>query len=87
MKEIILVFIVGALNLLSFYLGSKTKNQNMNNKEIQINPMKVYKKYKEEKRQDEEKEKFIKEQEQTKIMIENIENYDGTGMGQKDIPV
>lgn len=87
MKEIILVFIVGTLNLLSFYLGSKTKNQNMNNKEIQINPMKVYKKYKEEKRQDEEKEKFIKEQEQTKIMIENIENYDGTGMGQKDIPV
>ena len=87
MKEIILVFIVGTLNLLSFYLGSKTKNQNMNNKEIQINPMKVYKKYKEEKRQDEEKEKFVKEQEQTKIMIENIENYDGTGMGQKDIPV
>ena len=59
----------------------------MNNKEIQINPMKVYKKYKEEKKQDEEKEKFVKEQEQTKIMIENIENYDGTGMGQKDIPV
>lgn len=87
MKEIILVFIVGTLNLLSFYLGSKTKNQNMNNKEIQINPMKVYKKYKEEKKQDEEKEKFVKEQEQTKIMIENIENYDGTGMGQKDIPV
>lgn len=87
MKEIILVFIVGAFNLLSFYLGTKTKNQNMNTKEIQINPMKVYKKYKEDKIQNEEREKFVKEQEQTKIMIENIENYDGTGMGQKDIPV
>lgn len=85
MKEIILVFIVGAFNLLSFYLGSKTKSQNT--KEIQINPMKVYKKYKEDKIQNEEKEKFVKEQEQTRIMIENIENYDGTGMGQKDIPV
>ncbi len=87
MKDIILVFIVGVLNLLSFYVGTKSKNKNIETKEIQINPIKAYKTYKENKELNEEKEKFIKEQEQTRIMIENIENYDGTEMGQKDIPV
>lgn len=50
-------------------------------KEVKIpNPIKAYKEYKE--RQEEDREREIYE-----IIMENVERYDGTGEGQKDVPI
>lgn len=86
MENILLIMIVGIFNLLSFYLALKMNNKTETVKEkknVTINPVKIYKTAKERKRTEEEKQK---EQEILKANLENIENYDGTPLGQKDIP-
>lgn len=86
MENVLLITIVGMFNLLSFYLALKMNNKTETVKEkknVTINPVKIYKTAKERKRIEEEKQK---EQEILKANLENIENYDGTPLGQKDIP-
>ena len=86
MENVLLITIVGMFNLLSFYLALKMNNKTETVKEkknVTINPVKIYKTAKERKRTEEEKQK---EQEILKANLENIENYDGTPLGQKDIP-
>lgn len=84
MENILLVLIVGGINLLSFYLGSKANRKvEKEQKEMTINPVKMYQKAKEEKKIKEEKER---EQQILTANLENIENYSGDGIGQRDIP-
>jgi len=84
MENILLILIVEGINLLSFYLGSKSNGRvEKERKEITINPVKIYKKAQEEKKIKEEKEK---EQQILTANLENIENYSGDGLGQRDIP-
>lgn len=86
MENVLLITIVGMFNLLSFYLALKMNNKTeivKEKKNVTINPVKIYKTAKERKRIEEEKQK---EQEILKANLENIENYDGTPLGQKDIP-
>ena len=79
MENIFLILVVGMLNLLSFYLGSKTKTD----KKVitTINPIEKIKEIKENR---ESREQFEKEEKINQTNIENIETYNGTGLGQKD---
>lgn len=76
---IMLVFMTGSFCVLSFLVGVLSSL----GRKINLNPIENYKEYKEIKEQ-------IRindlEQRQVATMIENIDNYDGTSTGQKDIP-
>lgn len=77
---IMLVFMTGSFCVLSFLvgmLGSFGKNK------VNLNPVKAYKEHKEQEKQ---KEAYDLEQRQLATMLRNIERYDGSPLGQEDIP-
>lgn len=77
MENILLIVIVGLFNLLSFILGATLVQNNVKVK----NPIQQYRQYKEEK---ESNANYIKEQRTLEQNLKNIDNYDGTSMGQED---
>lgn len=74
---LMLVFMTGIFCIVSFSIGTGTKNK------VNFNPVEVYKEHKVEKEQTKINNLT---QKQIATMIENIDNYDGTSIGQKDIP-
>lgn len=81
-ESILLCTIFGVFILVAYSLGLKNGQRISKNEEVvvpNVNPIKVIT---EEKERTEEK----KKQEAYEIMMSNIDNYDGTGLGQKDIP-
>ena len=81
METIILVLLMGGMNLLAFLIGARTAQKADKGEEIKlpsINPMQAYKEHREQS-------EASKEQERLNTMLENINNYDGTPTGQKDI--
>lgn len=81
METIILVTLVGGLELLAFLIGARTAQKLHKGEDIElpkVNPMEAYKEHR-------ENVEAKKEQERMNIMLENINNYDGTGAYQKDI--
>ena len=80
LETLILIMGVGSMNILCFLIGTKTGQKVVKGEEVSlpnINPVKAVETYKEDRRQK-------KEEENMNINLENIENYDGTGIGQKD---
>lgn len=77
MENILLVVIVGLFNLLSFILGATLGQECVKLK----NPVQQYRQYKEEK---ESNDIYIKEQRTLEQNLKNIDNYDGTSIGQED---
>lgn len=78
----LLIAITGALNIICFYLGARVGQKTSKGEEIklpEVNPAKKYKEYKENKEEQYEKRKL-------EIIMQNIERYDGTSMGQQDVP-
>lgn len=71
----------GVLLMFAFLIGARTAQKADRGEEIKlpsINPMEAYKEHREQSEAN-------KEQERLNTMLENINNYDGTGLGQKDI--
>lgn len=81
MENILLILLVGLLNLLSFYFGAKLST---NKEQFTINPMKAYENHVEEKERKVAKQEYNEKQREMRINLENIDNYDGTGLGQKN---
>ena len=78
---ILLLFLFGIFIIIAYTLGLKNGQKLKNNEEIkmpEINPAKIVRNeiesFEEKKRQD-----------AFETMMSNIDNYDGTGLGQKDI--
>lgn len=81
MKETFLIIgIVSILNIVCFLIGGKVAQMIYKNKEIKIipNPIKEIQEYKEEK-------EISKEEQRFKDIADNIDNYNGTNIGQKKI--
>ena len=78
METIALLFLFGAFIILSYTLGLKN-GQKLKNKIPEINPVKIV-------RNEIETFEQKKKQDAYDTMMANIDNYDGTGLGQKDIP-
>lgn len=79
---IILCTIVGVFIIVSYSLGLKNGQRLSKNEEVvvpNVNPIKVV-------TQEIEKHEERKKQEREEIIDYNIDNYDGTGLGQKDVP-
>lgn len=86
METIILCTLFGVFILLSFILGLVFGFKLRNNEKLtmpNLNPIEVANKHKRVKEIQKNKEQ---EEEILKINLENIENYDGTALGQKDFP-
>jgi hypothetical protein len=67
-------------NIICFYLGAKTGQKVVNKEPLEIPTIpKVIEKKKEERA-------IKREKQREEIILENIDNYDGTGIGQKAIP-
>ena len=82
MKTIALLFLFGVFIILAYTLGLKNGQKLKNNEEIkipEINPVKIV-------RNEIETFEQKKKQDAYDTMMANIDNYDGTGLGQKDIP-
>jgi hypothetical protein len=80
--ELLLILGTGLINVLCFFVGAKVGQTVAKGKEVElptINPMEAYKQHQE--KREAEKEKQIND-----IILENIDNYDGTANGQKDVP-
>lgn len=77
------VAILMLINLLSFVIGAKIGQNVSKKKDITLNPVKMVSEQIEE-----HKEKKIADLEERKLktMLENIDNYDGTGFGQRKMP-
>ena len=77
------VAILMLINLLSFVIGAKVGQDISKKKDISLNPAKIVS---EQVEQHKEKKKADLEERKLKTMLDNIDNYDGTGFGQSKIP-
>lgn len=82
METIALLFLFGVFIIVAYTLGLKNGQKLKNNEEIEmpeVNPVKIV-------RNEIETFEQKKKQDAYDTMMANIDNYDGTGLGQKDIP-
>ena len=80
--EILTILVVGTLNIVCFFVGSKLGQMVVKGKDIESpikSPFKTY-----EERQ--ERKEAEKKQQKLDAIVRNLERYDGTGNGQEDIP-
>ena len=80
--DILMIAIVGALNIVCFLIGAKVGQKVVKGETIEIpsiNPMEAI-------RDREDKKVSRKEQEKIDAILHNVEVYNGTPLGQKDIP-
>lgn len=79
--EILIILAVGALNIVCFFVGAKV-GQTVNKGEPlevpSLNPMQAIREARERKEARREQSKFD-------TIMQNVEAYDGTGAGQKDV--
>ena len=80
--DILTILTTGTLCIVCFLIGAKTGQQVQKGEPIktpELNPFKAHKENQERKEAEREKEKI-------EAILHNIDNYDGTGNGQLDIP-
>lgn len=84
METILIIFIIvsiGIMNILCFLIGARTGQKVVNKEEVKLpnlNPVEAARTYREK------KEERI-ELDNINTMMENIDTYDGTALGQKDL--
>lgn len=75
------IALTGFLNVVCFLIGARTGQKAVKGEEItlpSINPIEAVKSYEERRQAEIEEENY-------NIMLENIESYNGTGLGQRDL--
>lgn len=80
--EILLAVTVGALNVVCFFIGAKVGQTVARGEDIKLpipDPVEAIREHKDKKHAE-------KEQERIDIIMQNIENYDGTGRNQREVP-
>ena len=82
METILLILTIGALNVACFFIGAKvgqTVAKGEDLKPPQIDPLKPIRDAQNRREADRERERY-------EAIMRNIDSYDGTGIGQEDIP-
>ena len=77
------MIIICVFNLLFFVVGAKIGQASARGREIRINPVKAIK---EEIRDSKAAKEESLRKRKIDTMLQNIDSYDGTGLGQKQIP-
>ena len=81
MEIILTILVVGTLNVACFFVGAKVGQKVVKGEEIELpslNPMTAYREAQDRKQAEREAEKLD-------TIMQNIETYDGTSAGQKDV--
>ena len=81
METILIILTVGTLNAVCFFIGAKVGQKVVKGETIEIpslNPMKAYREAQDRKQAEREADKIG-------TILQNIEAYDGTSKGQKDV--
>ena len=81
---LVLIGVVGLMNIICFYIGAKTGQKVVNKEPLEVKtPVEAIKEHIEQR-------EIKKEQEREQDLIDtiqhNIDIYDGTALGQKEIP-
>ena len=82
METILLVLIIGILCIVCFFVGAKIGQKVVRQETIELpklNPVEKVHEILEKKEKDKEEERY-------KVIAENIDNYNGTSIGQKKLP-
>lgn len=82
MESIILTLVVGTLCIACFFIGAKVGQQASKGEPIEtpvLNPVKAYREHQERKAAESEHNRID-------TIMRNIEKYDGTELGQEDVP-
>ncbi len=66
-------------NILCFVIGAVVGQKVVKGESINLDPIKAVREHK-------EKTEIRKAQERDEIILENMENYDGSSIGQRDVP-
>lgn len=80
--DILMVLAVGTLNIVCFLIGVNVRQKVDKGEEVKlpnVNPVEMYHEHQEQ------KDKKLKAS-QREVLLRNIERYDGTSLGQEDIP-
>ena len=80
--EVLLLAVMAASNILCFMIGAKVGQQATKGEEIKlpsVNPLEAF-------REHQNKKEAEMEQNRIDTIMQNIESYDGTSNGQKDVP-
>lgn len=82
METILTILAVSTLNVVCFFIGAKVGQTVSKGEALQmpeVNPLKAI-------REREDRKQAEAEQERYNAILRNIENYDGTGRNQEDVP-
>jgi len=79
---ILTIAVTGVLCLLCFYAGAKVGQAVSRGEDVKLPSVSPIKAIEERRAQREEK----RERERFEVIMRNIENYDGTEIGQEDVP-
>ena len=80
--ELLLLAVMCAANILCFMIGAKVGQTVAKGESVEmpnLNPMEAIREHK-------SKQEAEREQERIDVIMQNIESYDGTSIGQKDVP-
>lgn len=82
METLLLIVVLAASNIVCFTIGAKVGQAVIQGEPVklpEVNPVKAVQEYKTAK--DEKR-----EQDRLSVIVQNMENYDGSGNGQKTVP-
>ena len=80
--EVLLMLVMGITNIFCFFLGAKVGQQVSKGEKVEmpsINPLEAVRRH-------EAKKEAQHQQDRIETIMDNLEAYDGTGYGQKEIP-
>ena len=82
METILLILAIGTLNVVCFFIGAKVGQKVVRGETIEVpslNPIEAIRAHSDRKEAEREADRL-------ETIMQNIEAYDGTGSGQKDVP-
>ena len=80
--EVLLLIVMGAVNIACFVIGAKVGQSVAKDEKVEmpeLNPMKAI-------REHQDRQEAQREQDRIETILYNVENYNGTGSGQKEVP-
>jgi hypothetical protein len=80
--EVLLLLVAGALNIACFFIGAKVGQTAAKGETLElpaVDPMKPIREHRERKEAERKSERYD-------TIMRNIDSYDGTGIGQEDVP-
>ena len=83
METLLIIAAVGTLNVVCFFVGAKVGQTVASGKDIEVpaikSPLEMVKDH-------QEKKAYEREQNKINTLLANIDAYDGTSIGQKEVP-